>query len=104
MLVFNEKKTKTEDNKGNISIEKMKDDLNNLSHLHKEKHVELDSARKELGVKNKLILQLKTDLHGLKNGNADGVRKQQDMEKLTNRVHALTLECSSLQERNQMLS
>jgi len=108
MQLFSESKKADINGNNNIGdshrVEKMKDELNNHSHMLKEKHVELESARKELSVKNKLILQLKTDMHSLKNGNVEGVRKQQDMERLTNRVSTLTLECASQQERTQMLS
>lgn len=86
-----------------VRVDQLREELNHHSHQLKEKFVEHESMKKELSVKNKLILQLKHDLQSLKNGSSETTRKQLELERHLSKINSLTLDNNALQERNQML-
>jgi len=73
--------------------------MNNMVQQLNEKTVELDSCKKETLVKTKLIAQLKTELNNLSNGSTDQIRKQLEIDKLSNKIGALNLDLSSIQAK-----
>jgi len=68
-----------------------------------DKNLELESLKKELSVKTKMMLQAKSDSSSLKQGVNDSIKTKMEIDRLNNTISALKHEVETLNARTKEL-